>query len=216
MADWPSHLMQSPAYPSAPTRRNVGFTLIEMLAALVISGLVLGIIGSGVIQALRLGELGERVASNANAATLPQNWFRETVSMSATVGRLAEKSLSGDAQGFTGFSVRGIDGRRTGLQAYAWKARFDPSRGTTTLLYTSADAAEVRVHEWEGSVARFRYLSRDHRWHDQWPPARLAVPADFKLLPLPLAVAATVGEHEWLVALADQTPALPTLKELLQ
>ena len=66
-------------------RRIAGFTLIEIMAAMTVFFMVIGILVSGVAQAMRLAEVGQAETSYSRDAAIRLGWFR--------LGRLQQDAL---------------------------------------------------------------------------------------------------------------------------
>ncbi len=217
----PSSALASPSLnlKSPPSVPAAGFTLIEILAAMTIFFMVIGILISATAQAMRLADIErtEAVASRDNAMRL--GWFRDTISQSfIPPGRIAAPFKGGERTmaGTTGQSLTGTFG---GPGNYAWELAFNQQRGETELR-AAGNAGAAAILSWPGAAGRFRYLDESGEWRDQWPPFGLnTVKTD---LPgynlLPVAVMLDYGNDRRVVVARIQNRSLPppSLKELLQ
>lgn len=163
-----------------------GFTLIEALAALVISGMAAALLTDALFRAFDARARLQLVAQRSEEIDLVSEWWRDTVE--ATVEPRADRAglFRGRADGFSGLTLAPLDDAFGAAQPYAW--RFAEDGDGSLLIYEGRDGAPLTVMRFEGR-ARFSYWSAQDGWHDVWPPQ--ARPEERRP---PLMVAAVVTE----------------------
>lgn len=165
-------------------KRGRGFTLVEMLVVLVITGLLVGLVFDALYVFRRANDrVSERTLAGRDAA-LAGAWFADSVAgLRAVAGQSAAPPFEGAADAFAGTTTLAISGG-AGVPA---RVRWSLDAGAGTLSYRQGEpAGPVEVFAAPQGAVRFAYHDGAGRWHDRWPPALGLAPA------LPAAVALVV------------------------
>ncbi len=212
-----------------------GFTLLEVLTAMALFFMVAGILASGVVQAIRVAEVGAVETTHARDQLMRLQWFRETVGLSILPPNSPEKldrtpPLVGDARKFSGMSIQSHNKQTLAPAQYQFELKFDPSSGKTKLYLIDLEPEfgrqnsqhDMLLAAWPGNEGRFRYLDDDDQWRASWPEQSGTVaPTDFSRSQLPKAVelqygATNVPLKSVVVAIQDRALPLPSMRDLMQ
>ncbi len=145
-----------------------GFTLVELLVALVITAAVAGLLLSVGAQA---GGVRARLALRsvqAERAELGASWFRNSVEGLIQTDA-AESWPQGNPTRFTGLTVVPLHGEIGAAAEMDWSIQ--PDGAGEALVWRGAAGESWIVHRWRGKGARFAYLSPDLQWWDSWGAA---------------------------------------------
>jgi general secretion pathway protein J len=169
-----------------------GLTLLEMLAVLVLVGLISTLLLQGLSFVLQLrGRLLNEIALLRDGA-LQEYWFRSTTAGAIPDDVLTpEHTFHGDAHGFSGLTLASLDDDPGVPVPFAW--RLDEHRGDFSLSYQGRDDKPQEILRWRGQRGEFRYLDAAGQWQDQWPPAQGIAP----LLPRGVLLAAETDGEPW-------------------
>jgi prepilin-type N-terminal cleavage/methylation domain-containing protein len=145
--------------------RAKGFTVLEVLAVLVIGAILLALLQQGFSLSLRASARANEVANTEARRLLGEAWFRQVLT-----GVLAARV--GEAGSFTGDESRiSALGAVPLLPASSQDLRFSlqlrPTQDGATLFYQQAER-EVRVLDLAAG-ARFAYLDEKRTRFAQWP-----------------------------------------------
>jgi prepilin-type N-terminal cleavage/methylation domain-containing protein len=158
--------------PLARGAAHRGFTLLEMLVAITLGALVLGLLWSALDQVGRvervLGEERWRFERNA----LRMAWFQTTVRGLIPRPKDDPGQIKGDAKSFTGTTTQPLDAATLARATFTWSLRYRLETDATELVYRDAKGADRVVLAWPGNKGRFRYLNAG-RLEEQWPPVTL-------------------------------------------
>lgn len=223
------------ARAAARNRRHGGFTLLEVLTAMVVFFMVAGILATAVAQAMRVVEVGANETTAARDQAMRLEWFRETVALTILppidLRRVnPEPPLTGDGRMVSGMSLRPPASQSLAPEKYKFELKFDAATGETQLLLS--ELAQVSggfsgqtgfvLLSWLGSEGGFRYLDDEDRWQDVWPQrAGLARVGERMRLPLPKAVELRYGAagnpvKAVVVAIQDRALPPPSTREMTQ
>jgi prepilin-type N-terminal cleavage/methylation domain-containing protein len=197
-----------------------GFTLMEMLVVLILTGLISTLLIQGLTHVLGLRIRFLSQLEKQTTETLQAHWFRE-ISRSLVPDHPSGKNIfSGTEQGFQGLSFASLSGIK-GVPTPVFIELVYKS-GNIFLQYkeTNPNAligdetfAAWEIARWTGHGGRFSYLDRSGRWHSHWPP-----PIDkSNQLPEGILLEAddALGKVNWFVSPAGRREPKPTLKDFL-
>lgn len=212
-----------------------GFTLLEVLTAMALFFMVAGILASGVVQAIRVAEVGAVESTNARDQSMRLQWFRETVGLTVLPSmdpKILDRPppMLGTDRVFNGVSMRAQNTAVLAPAQYRFELKFDAASGQTQLVMADlarafgADPAgrQMVLASWPGSRGNFRYLDDNNNWQDSWPErAQTGKTTDFSRSQLPKAVALEYGmsgspAKNVVVAIQDRALPLPSMRELMQ
>lgn len=150
-------------------RKARGFTLLEILVVLLITGLVTTLLMQGLDQVFRLQRHFGVELFNSQQGAMQANWFRETVNGLVPDYPNGDHLFKGDAEQFTGITSAPLDGLAGRQIPFAVRLQFDPRRDETGLRY-GLDEESPAVLSWPGQSGKFVYIDSTGERHDRWPP----------------------------------------------
>lgn len=146
-----------------------GFTLLEMLVVLILTGVITGILMQGLNQVFRLQTHFGRELFNTQQGQMYAEWFRQSVNGLMPDYNDGTHKFKGSQREFSGMTLSPLDMAAETLVPFVWRLRFDPKSGHTQLLYGVEDDAPA-VLAWRGNSGRFVYIDDNREAHDDWPP----------------------------------------------
>lgn len=150
-------------------RKARGFTLVEMLVVLVLTGAIVAILTQALGQVFRLQSHFGAELFNTQQGEMYTEWFRQSVNGLLPDHPDGPEKFKGAEKEFQGLTLAPLDTSSEALQAFAWSLAFDPKSGETQLQYSSGEKAVV-VLSWPGNSGRFVYVDEKDETHDAWPP----------------------------------------------
>lgn len=159
--------MRASTFPRSRSLR--GFTLLEMLVVLVLTGMISAILMQGLHQVFRLQtHFGRELFSTAQGS-MYTDWFRQSVNSLMPDYADAKNRFKGEARQLDGLTLAPLNASTDALMPFSWQLKFSPEAGETQLLYgTTSDAPAVL--SWPGNSGRFVYYDAAGEAHDSWPP----------------------------------------------
>lgn len=161
----------------APRQRPRGFTLVEMLVTLTLMSMIAAVLWQAMQQVARVERLLQRSGASSQLELVRREWVRSLIRAALEEQVGAPRQFVGDAQNLRlvsseSVALQGLAGRPVQLRIEA-DTRGDRQR----LLLVPVPDGDARVDEpvpvellsWQGSDARFRYLSPTGAWSDVWP-----------------------------------------------
>lgn len=214
--------------------QHSGFTLIEIMAAMTVFFMGIGILVSGVAQAMRLAEVGQAQTTYSRDAAIRLGWFRDTVGLAIIPAQGSEQGppLTGNTRNLSGVTLQSLNTNSAGPGTFAWALAFNSRTNETELRYEAVAESSAQstaefdkfsganlsytAFSWAGSKGRFRYLDEAGDWLDQWPANALGTRSN-DVTP-PLAVGLEYGDDARLlvVNIQNRSTPLPSYKELLK
>ena len=173
-----------------------GFTLLEMLVAIALGSLVLGLLWSALDQVSRIERIlsEERWRFEHNALRLA--WFQTTVKSLLPRPAASPDGFVGDAKTFTALAGQPLAADDVARERVAWSIVYRGEFGATQLEYRGQKGAALVVLEWPGDSGRFRYLNAA-RFEERWPPVTLDRPP---MLPTAIVVETGIDGMEVILA----------------
>ncbi|MGZ8218729.1 prepilin-type N-terminal cleavage/methylation domain-containing protein [Methylomagnum sp.] len=182
--------------------RQRGFTLLEMLVVLVLTGLIAGILFQGLGQVFRLQNHFGVELDNMRQNAMFADWFRQVIEGVQPDYPDGKHKFTGSERRIAGLTTNPLKGMPGALAPFVLELRFDARTGETQLMYGEGEAATA-LFGWPGDKGRFVFLDADQVEHDRWPP-----PMSNKPMPRPVAVRLD-GERDgrpWLLVAAPMGP----------
>lgn len=146
-----------------------GFTLLEMLVVLVLTGMISSILMQGLSQVFRLQTHFGKELFNTQQGEMYTDWFRQSINSVMPDYVDGKNRFKGEARELSGLTLAPLDGATDALTPFAWHLKFTPEAGQTQLLYGEGDA-DAEVLAWPGNSGRFIYYDAAGEAHDTWPP----------------------------------------------
>lgn len=147
-----------------------GFTLLEMLVVLILTGMISTLLFQALQQVFRLETHFGRELFISQEGEMYTEWFRQTVNGLVPDHPSGRNRFAGNGREIAGLTISPIDTMTGSLVPFAWHLRFDAGSGRTQLRYGTGEKAMV-VMEWPGNSGRFVFYDGKDQAHDSWPPA---------------------------------------------
>lgn len=146
-----------------------GFTLLEMLVVLVLTGFITTILFEGLSQTFRLQQHFGVEMFNTQQGAMRSDWFRQSINGLMPDHEDGRNKFKGDERRMSGLTTAPLTPESVGLAPLTWQLRFDPESGETRLHYGAENDAPA-ILAWPGNSGRFVYLDNKGEAHDTWPP----------------------------------------------
>ncbi len=150
--------------------RESGFTLLELLVVLILSGMVAGILLQALQHVLRLEEHFGKELFSTQQGQMYEDWYRRSVQGLVPDHLDGGNRFRGSAREFRGLTLAPLSSANVSLLPFAWRLQFDRESGRT-LLQHLGDGEPTAVLSWTGNSGRFLYVDREGGVHETWPPA---------------------------------------------
>ena len=123
--------------PVPSLSQHSGFTLIEIMAAMTIFFMGIGILVSGVAQAMRLAEVGQAQTTYSRDAAIRLGWFRDTVGLAIIPAQGSEQGppLTGNTRNLSGVTLQSLNTNSAGPGTFAWALAFNSRTNETELAH---------------------------------------------------------------------------------
>lgn len=191
--------------------RTMGFTLLEMLVALVITSMLIALITGALFYVLQVREKLGRELVQGTTVISTQSWF-ETIVAGCLPVPSGEGSFAGDDHGFKALTQGAL--RSSALvPPVPIELRLE-NRGTNELRLEYKEGERLTVlARWENAEAHFRYYDSQGEGRDAW---KVPVGTYENLMPrlIELEVKSSAGRELYLAAIqadawAERPAALP-------
>lgn len=198
--------MQHPLTINQTGKSNqTGFTLIEVLVVLIITGMIGGILFQALERAYRLQERFGIELFSAQQGQMAADWYRQTIQGLQPDYPDGQNIFQGNDREFSGLSNNPLNGEYGAPTPITW--RLSNNKGITELVYLEGKR-ETTILSWLGHEARFIYFDEKQAPHDKWPPPleqSSQLPKQIQL------VAQDAGEPIGIVAVT-MGPTMPLLR----
>lgn len=149
-----------------------GFTLIEILVVLIITGFIVAILLQSLHQVFRLQTHFGSEIFNTQRGAMYTDWFRQSINSLMSVHEDSKQKFSGEQRQMSGLTLSPLDQESGALAPFIWRLEFDPRSGQTGLYYGDAGGKQpaLPILAWQGNSGRFIYMDAENEAHDSWPP----------------------------------------------
>lgn len=151
-------------------REQSGFTLVEMLVALVLLSMVAAIVFGSLRQVIEARTRLRPYLDQSEQTTMVAGWFRQTVQGLMADYDTGRHRFTATPEDFSGLTVSPLIGPPGTPTAFHWSLHYDSANDLTVLEYDEPRAAAMRVADWAGAEGAFSYYGDDQEWHDRWAP----------------------------------------------
>jgi general secretion pathway protein J len=186
-----------------------GFTLIEILVVLVITGFIVTLLLQSLQQVFFLQKhFGHEIFYTQRGA-MYADWFRQSINSLMPDYKEGKHKFSGDYRRMSGLTLAPLAQEAGALAPFVWRLEFDLSSGQTGLYYgneVEKDSA-LPLLAWLGNDGRFIYTDAKNEAHDSWPPFLGAWPQ----LPSSITLESGSGERLRLIVAAPRSADTPPL-----
>lgn len=151
------------------SRSAHGFTLLEMLVALVITALASVLVMQGLSQALMLRERILEQTQFQREDILRRAWFTDSVNaLIADLPRIDRHRFQGGPEGFRGLTLAALQELPGVPISIGWS--IEQEADIFNLYYQQPDRDGQRLWSWRADSARFSYFDPERGWVQEWPP----------------------------------------------
>lgn len=187
--------------------KSCGFTLIEILVVLIITGFIVAILLQSLHQVFRLQtHFGREIFQTQNGA-MYADWFRQSINGLMPDHDDGKHKFRGEQRRMNGQTLSPLD-QESGVQApFIWRLEFDPRSGQTGLYYGDGQPGEP-ILAWEGNNGHFIYLDAENEAHDSWPPFL----GQWPQLPGAIYLESGAAEQRRLIVAVPRGPDTPLLR----
>jgi len=182
-----------------------GFTLLEVLVVLVISGMVSGILFQAYDLTLRLNrQFGVEYVASQQGVMLA-DWFRQGLEGLQPDYPEGAHKFKGEPKKFSGLSTSTLTAEFGVPAPITWELTYDAAGGETSLRGAIEGAP---LFSWPGTMGRFVYLDTKGEAHDTWPPPLGLWPQ------LPAAIRLEAGRNgaPYVIVATPMGPSRPRLR----
>lgn len=146
-----------------------GFTLIEVLVVLIMTGTITGVLFQALERAYRLQDRFGVELFGAQQGQMATDWYRQTVQGLRTDYPDGKNLFKGNEQEFSGLSDNSLGSQYGAPTPIRWQIRTNLRSGLIDLVYLEQDK-ETTILSWPTKGTRFVYVDDQHTQHDTWPP----------------------------------------------
>ncbi len=148
---------------------QAGFTLIEVLVVLIMTGTITGLLFQALERAYRLQDRFGAELFGAQQGQMAIDWYRQTVQGLRTDYPDGKNLFKGSEQEFSGLSDNSLGGQSGAPTPIGWQIQKNLHSGLIELVYLEQDK-QTPILIWQTKGARFLYVDDQQTQHDTWPP----------------------------------------------
>jgi len=145
-----------------------GFTLLEMLVVLVLVAFISTLILQGFAFIFQLRSRFLLQLDDLQRGTIQEHWFRSSTGAIVTDYLEGEHIFKGEEREFSGLTLAALDAMLGVPTPFAWQLKYKD--GNMLLLYQNAKGEYWEVARWVNDKGYFRYMAKNGKWYEQWPP----------------------------------------------
>lgn len=163
-----------------------GFTLVEVLIALVITSLLISILVSSLYYVFRVQDLLHNEVVEREAALRAKAWFTEVLEACLPAAKTSASAFSGNPQEIRCETLAPLEPRRIPLPLRITFALRREKDLVTQLTYLEQGQEQARLRTiatWPGGDSHFVFVDAKGRQLDQWPPQQPDIKEDSEALP---------------------------------
>lgn len=150
--------------------RYAGFTLVEVLVVLVITGLISSILLQALEQVYKLqSRFGLQLAQGQQGA-MYTDWFRQAIQGFQTDYPDGKNIFKADERKIEGLTTNPLSADYGAPTAITLQLEYETATDKTTLKYVAHDR-KMDLFSWSGkNNGRFSFIDQAGEPHDRWPP----------------------------------------------
>ncbi len=189
--------------------KSRGFTLVEILVVMIITGFIVAILLQSLHQIFRLQtHFGSEIFHTQNGA-MYADWFRQSINGLMPDYKDGKHKFRGEQQQMSGLTLSPLGLEGGALTPFAWRLEFDPRSGQTGLYYGDAGEKQpaLPMLAWQGNSGRFIYIDAENEHHDSWPP----FVGKWQQLPRAIYLESGAAEQRRLIVAIPRGPDEPLL-----
>lgn len=146
-----------------------GFTLVEILVVMIITGFIVTILLQSLQQVFRLQtHFGHEIFHTQNGA-MYADWYRQSINGLMPDHKEGKHKFRGERRQMRGLTIAPLGLENSAATPFVWRLEFEPKTGLSGLYYGESKP-EDPILTWEGSSGQFGYLDEKHDLHESWPP----------------------------------------------
>jgi prepilin-type N-terminal cleavage/methylation domain-containing protein len=196
-----------------------GFTLVEMLIALVITSLLISILISSLYYVFRVQDLLHQEVVEREVRLRGKAWFTEALETCLPAAKSSASAFTGNSQEIRCETMAPLEPRRIQIPLRITFALHKEAAGNTQLIYTEQgqELAKPRtIFSWPHGDIHFEFIDSQAKSIDHWPADKLGS-LDYQALPSLIRLVVKDSDNadspDWIVApRADGwLPPLPQL-----
>jgi prepilin-type N-terminal cleavage/methylation domain-containing protein len=152
--------------------RQRGFTVMEMLVVIVISGMIVMILLQALSQVMNLHyRFGVELDRNREE-TMAQSWLRSLIEGLQPDVDDGKHKLQGNSTELSGLSTSVLTEQYGSPAEFSLRIRYNRSKDRTEIEYKDAlhQDAPLILWGWQGNQGKFVYIDKKQREYQNWPP----------------------------------------------
>jgi len=197
--------MRTPSPIPKARRGQHGFTLVEMLVVLILTGLITGILFQALNQVFHLQTQAGGEMDRLRQQAMLSDWFRQVIQGVQPDYEDGKNKFKASSRRITALTTGPLSGAQGSLAPFTLGLEFDNRRGETLLRYGEGDDATVLM-AWPGDSGQFVFLDANNAEHGEWPPPMAKQPS---AVPAAVRLEGRRDGQPWTLLASPAGPALP-------